>query len=217
MRAAADDAPRIQQGIVELLVNMVASPIVSGLRPEPTRCSGLLLRPYGERDWVLVMKRLAPLLATSYPGGDQWLSRRLMDVEAGRARAQLVTLRGNLGGIAIETPKAGSCVKLSTLWLAAPLRGRGLGHELLETCTSRWRATGVPSAWITASGAAVEGVGALVTQHGFQLTARERNRYGVGRDEWVFHWSPDSAQPGRLCTQHLLADGAAERTVCSPP
>jgi len=152
----------------------------------------LPLRPYGrENDWLLIMQHLAPLLASSYPGGAQWLSRRLDDIGEGRARAQLVEVSGQLRGVAIETPKASNQIKLSTLWLAPSLRGCGFGHELLQACTSRWRADGVPLAWITASSTALKAVGGLVTQHGFDLTACERDRYGIGRDEWVFQWTPD--------------------------
>ena len=111
-------------------------------------------------------------------------------VEVGRARAHLGMLGGQLVGVAIETPMPSNRIKLSTLWVAPSLRGRGLGHELLHACTARWKADDVPLAWITANSAAVQAVGALVTRHGFNLAACECDRYGPGRHEWVFQWTP---------------------------
>lgn len=199
VRASAefDDETRGAPSIVESAMTMSTTPTAASARPDSpfdrqSVAPRLPLRAYGrEDDWLLVMQHLAPLLARAYPGGAQWLSRRLDDVEEGRARAQLVEIRGHLSGVAIETPKPCNRIKLSTLWLAPALRGRGLGHELLHACTSRWRADGVPLAWITANSTAVQAVGALVTRHGFDLTACERDRYGAGRDEWVFQWTPE--------------------------
>jgi ribosomal protein S18 acetylase RimI-like enzyme len=144
------------------------------------------------------MRALAPVLANAYPGGDQWLSQRLDDIEDGRASARLIDAGSVLAAVAIETPKLPGQVKLSTLWVEPDLRGRGLGHELLRHCTARWAAAGICKAWITANPDAVNAVGALVVRHGFALTARERDRYGPGRDEWVFHWTSNrSVSAGR--------------------
>jgi GNAT superfamily N-acetyltransferase len=152
------------------------------------------IRSY-ERDWLLVMSELAPLLATNYPQGDLWLSRRLDDVQDGRAAAHLALAGRQLAGIAIETPKRAGQLKLSTLWVAPGRRGHGLGGQLVDRCVDRWLSGGVPRAWVTVGAGARESVGALLTGHGFRETAMEPDRYGPGRHEWVLHWTPE---------QHML-------------
>lgn len=137
------------------------------------------------------MARLAPILANAYPGGAAWLENRLLDVGSGDARARVVIADGALGGIAIETPKVDGQMKLSTVWLAPELRNKGMGSELLGACIADWRAEGISRAWITSCATTLPAIEALVAQHGFTFTAREVDRYGAGRDEWVFHWLPD--------------------------
>jgi len=150
------------------------------------------LRPYGNPgDWLLIMDRLASMLGVLYPRGDLWLSRRLDDVEDGRAYATLAMAGTELCGIAIESPKPARAVKLSTLWVAPSFRDQGIGSAMLERCTNRWLGERVPRAWITANESATPGIARLTRSRGFRLTACERDRYGIGRHEWIFHWTPE--------------------------
>src|SRR4051812_9995642 len=101
---------------------MTTLPLLSAPQRLPTQSAPLCLRTFGrDGDWLLAMRALAPHLANAYPSGDRWLSRRLDDVEEGRAYARVIECAGELGGITIETPKPGQSIKLSTLWLAPPL------------------------------------------------------------------------------------------------
>jgi hypothetical protein len=156
------------------------------------------IRSY-QNDWLTIMRELAPVLRAHYPQGDLWLSRRLDDVQDGRARAQVALLDRQLAGIAIETPKCGGQVKLSTLWVAPQVRQCGLGTALLHCCTHHWLTAGTPCAWITVGAVARRELTALIGTHGFRQTTVERHRYGTGRHEWILHWTPE---------QHRVAVGS---------
>src|SRR4051812_11860987 len=97
-----------------------------------------VIRPYRQGDRALVLRDLAPVLAAAYPGGDHWLARRLDDVAAGAAKCDMVCTGNHLAAIAIETPKGERKIKLSTLWVADAVRGRGLGARLLDHCRRSW-------------------------------------------------------------------------------
>lgn len=146
-------------------------------------------------DWQPVMQALAPTLAAHYPGGHQWLSRRLDDVVDGRAFAWIVGAPNREpAGVAIETPKGPGRLKLSTLWVAPALRGAGIGAALRDFCIGRWLETDVDSAWLTAGAATVADIGRLLLPAGFEFTCCLPDRYGPGRHEWVLHWRPDGHQ-----------------------
>jgi ribosomal protein S18 acetylase RimI-like enzyme len=162
----------------------------------PPVCGDWTIRPYQD-DWLEIMRDLAPTLRVHYPHGDLWLSRRLDDVQVGRARAHLALLDDQLLGIAIETPKCEGRVKLSTLWVAPKIRQCGLGTALLDRCTSHWLIRGTPCAWITVGATARRELTALVSTHGFRETSVEPHRYGTGRHEWVLHWTPEQYRTRR--------------------
>lgn len=150
-----------------------------------------MIRAYaGDHDWLVVMRELAPLLGKNYPGGDLWLARRLDDVQAELARAQLAFQDNQLVGIAIESPKPEGQIKLSTLWVHPRARSRCLGELLLAHCVERWLEAGTPCAWITVGAFARVEVSRLVCRFGFRQTSMEPDRYGPGRDEWVLRWRP---------------------------
>lgn len=173
------------------------------------------IRTYGEQgDWLRVMRALAPLLAQAYPNGEHWLARRLDDVEDELAFAHVLIAKDHLKGIAIESPKGPGRVKLSTLWVHPEARAQGLGRELLGRCTSRWMSANIQQAWITANMDAVSSIERLIRPSGFRLTCCERDRYGIGRHEWVFHWSPDClGVQGRPVPQHAQPYAAGEQHV----
>ncbi len=153
----------------------------------------VVLRDFDDQtgDWLRTMQAVAPLLGVAYPGGHSWLGRRLDDVADGKALAHLALLDGEVCGVAIESPKTPGDVKLSTLWVADSVRGYGFGRQLVGRCVSRWLTNGIQRSWVTANRDAVDSICRLVLPAGFLLTARERDRYGNGRDEWVLHWTPE--------------------------
>jgi GNAT superfamily N-acetyltransferase len=157
-----------------------------------------MIRSY-QADWLMIMRELAPILRAHYPYGDLWLSRRLDDVQDGRARAHLALQGTLLVGIAIETPKLEGQVKLSTLWVAPELRRHGVGKALLDRCTKRWLKHGTHRAWVTVGESANRELTALVSTHGFRQTTVEPHRYGPGHHEWIHHWTPE---------QHRIAVGS---------
>ena len=67
-----------------------------------------------EVDRVGVMLREIPLL---YPGGKQWLGKRLDDVVEGHASCTLAVTESDLAGLTIETPKGKRRTKLSTIYV----------------------------------------------------------------------------------------------------
>ncbi len=148
------------------------------------------IRPY-EDEWLSVMKALAPILRRNYPSGDQWLSRRLDDVQAGGARAYLAFVETSLRGVAIETPKPKGQVKLSTLWVAPEDRNVGVGGALLDCCVQNWLQAGTPRSWVTVGATARDSLTRLLIPRGFRETAVEFQRYGPDRHEWVLHWTPE--------------------------
>ena len=150
------------------------------------------VRPYTPQDWGSVVTALAELLRGSYPNGHLWLSRRLTDIEEGRARCHVATSAGaELVGVAIETPKGAGSVKLSTVWVDVRYRRAGTGAQLLSACQDGWLAGAIGRAWVTANGDAVSAVSALVTPRGFRVAGCARDRYGPGRHEWVLVWTPE--------------------------
>ncbi len=147
-------------------------------------------RSYGrDGDWEMTMRGASAVIRASYPDGDLWLSRRLDDVEDGNGHAQIIAGGHQLQGLLIETPKPHGCIKLSTLWISPELRRTGLGTKILEARTASWVASGAPRVWITASAIARTQLEPLLSAHGFTLIACETDRYGRGRDEFVYQWT----------------------------
>lgn len=169
----------------DMFADLTSHPISSGPEPTVVRCFD-----DARDDWRAVVTALGPVLAREYPGGDQWLARRLDDVADGTAHAHLVDRDAEVIGVAIESPKGETGVKLSTLWVKPHFRGHGIGRTLVRTCTDRWSKNRVSRGWITANAHAVADVGRLVLDEGFSYTCLERDRYGTGRHEWIFHWDP---------------------------
>jgi GNAT superfamily N-acetyltransferase len=159
-----------------------------------------IVADYHPEDRELVATCLAPVITELYPRGVDWLSRRLDDVEHHRAIARLVTSRGQLDGVTIETPKSRRRTKLSTLWVAKESRNQGLGSALIDDRRRDWLRRGIKQASLTAHSAAADSLSPLLLARGFELVAIDDDRYGDGRSEAVFEWR-SVRDPGPLVSR----------------
>jgi ribosomal protein S18 acetylase RimI-like enzyme len=150
------------------------------------------LRRYTSADRGIMLRDLGAALRPLYPNSGHWLARRLDDVEEGRAGCTLSRDLIGLRAATIETPKGSGELKLSTIWVAERARCRGLGTRLLDDCRGRWLASDLERVWVTAGGPAAAQVAKLVLSRGFRFATIERGRYGEGRDEQVFVWTPEN-------------------------
>jgi ribosomal protein S18 acetylase RimI-like enzyme len=153
----------------------------------------LTLVPYQARDRAGLTASLGTVLARLYPDGEDWLARRLSDVEDGSARCTVARYDGRPVAAAIETPKQGGRVKLSTLWIHPGWRGLGIGSALTDLVAARWRTEQISEADLTCDLSLRDAFERLLVPLGFALIRVIPDRYGVGRDEAVFSWLASDA------------------------
>jgi hypothetical protein len=77
-------------------------------------------------------------LSDKYPGGLDWLDRRLDDIAAGRALLFQGMSGDEIAGLAIETPKGHHLKKLSTFFISPPYRRLRIGNRLMTSIQSSW-------------------------------------------------------------------------------
>jgi hypothetical protein len=160
---------------------------LSGSR-EPSRRPAPTVRAYYAEDRELIIAQLAPLIASLYPDGQDWLDRRLTDVAAGDATSEIVGTPAALQGITIETPKSPRRVKLSTIWVPASCRNQGVGSVLIDSRRRDWLRRGVREASLTARADVASDLERLLLPRGFDIVDVEADRYGEGLDEVIFQW-----------------------------
>ena len=148
-----------------------------------------ILRSYAETDRSHVM-RLLHELPLAYPGGREWLTRRLRDVEKGLASCTVAALDDAILGIAIETPKGNHLIKLSTLYVREDFRKKGLGTVIMAFLIQRWRKSGVAKVTGTYDSTVMPSLGYFMRIHGFKEVARVKDRYWAGHTEAVVEWTP---------------------------
>jgi hypothetical protein len=161
------------------------------------------LRSALPQDHEAISALLAEPLSFLYPGGQEWLSRRLATL-AETGRATVVASGATVIAVAIETWKPAGRVKLSTFFVCPESRQSGVGALLAANLVQRWNAERRPEAYVTVSESAVEALSRVLVPLGFAHLAMESNRYGVGRHEHVLTWlgqsgssSPPSDIPRR--------------------
>lgn len=122
------------------------------------------------------------MLGDRYPGGLDWLERRLDDIETGRADLWQVRGGRRTLGWAIVTPKGLHQVKLSTFYIAAGVRGLGLGRKLLGAVVADWQRRDILSAHVTVdeSDAVTRN---FFEAHGFNLLPGSSRAYGERFDK----------------------------------
>jgi GNAT superfamily N-acetyltransferase len=142
---------------------------------------------YSKAHWRPVLD-LLDFLPSLYPNGDRWLENRLTEVLARQATCTLAIAGCRPVGIAIETPKGSSRLKLSTFYIHPSFRGLGTGRRLLASCMSRWIHRGVSEAYVTADSSYYESLHPFFASFSFRIESVVHNRYAVGRNELVFIW-----------------------------
>lgn len=147
----------------------------------PRALLNVSLRPLGPSD-VDDVKHLLSDLPVDYPGGDQWLARRLIDVLEGAAACTLATVSGRVVGVTIGTPKR-RATKLSTIFVEPAFRRSGVGSRLLDAFLAE--ASPGAETYVTVADHKWRDLSPLLRSRGFVATALESDRYGPGRDEVV--------------------------------
>jgi GNAT superfamily N-acetyltransferase len=150
-----------------------------------------LLCPYTRRfrssDRPAVTSLLS-VLPRLYPGGSEWLQRRLTDSLNGRAECIVVQDINSLeiAGVAIVTPKTAGSLKLSTFYVTEEYRSQGLGSlllkELFETCDQQ----SINDIYVTVAHHIEDSLARLIEPADFRPVALIKDRYGPGRHEGVW-------------------------------
>jgi hypothetical protein len=156
---------------------------------KPVVVKKMVLLPYELSDREQVFSLLS-FLPTLYPGGYEWLDRRLEEVLLGAARCTLARVSRRIAGIAIETPKGNGIVKLSTIFVDPKFRHRRIGTALLRNCTNLWRLDSIENCYITADHRIAPDLSPLLAKFSFKEKSVISNRYGPGRHEVVFVRGP---------------------------
>src|SRR5579883_1759323 len=136
----------------------------------------LVFRPYHSRDRDGVV-RLLHFLTALYPGGADWLSRRLYDVEAGQASCDVVSAGKSPVALIIQTGKGTGRLKLCTFYVAPGWRSIGLGTVLLSHAQTAWLRSGILEVRVTADSERAVVLQPLLHAAGFRRWARVPDRY----------------------------------------
>jgi GNAT superfamily N-acetyltransferase len=147
-----------------------------------------LIRPYRSTDCAFVWSQLS-FLPDLYPNSRQWLTRRLRDVEFGKARCTIVSIFGSVAGIAIEVDKGPKMAKLCTFYVPAKWRSRGVGSALLSHCSENWLRAGKEYVYVTADEKAHQLLKGVFDRGGFRTVASLPGRYAPDRTEVVLGWT----------------------------
>lgn len=131
------------------------------------------------------VKALLRDLPVDYPGADQWLDRRLTDVQGGSAECWVALNGLAVVGLTILTPKP-NALKLSTIFVDEPSRGYGVGSLLMRNVIGAATRLDRDEIYVTVAEHKVHQLQSLLQAHGFTKTAVEEDRYGPNRTEVVF-------------------------------
>lgn len=148
------------------------------------RSSGVLVpQALGASD-ISRVKEFLRIVPALYPGGDEWLDRRLSETLAGEAECLLIKDGCSVLGVCIVTPKP-RALKISTLLVCSEARGHGVGASLLSRALEIASDKQLQETYITVAHHLAEPLTDWLVPWGFTRTALEMNRYGVGRHECV--------------------------------
>jgi GNAT superfamily N-acetyltransferase len=162
-----------------------------GVGRDSARQAAVSIRPYMRSDCTDVF-RLLWILPILYPHGYDWLDRRLIDVEEGRADCRIATVDGVLAGALIETPKGARSAKLSTLWVVPRFRHRGVAGGLLEEARCRWLQRGFDLVTATVDWWRSAAIAPTLERAGFRSEGIVPELYGPNRDELIMVWRPST-------------------------
>jgi GNAT superfamily N-acetyltransferase len=149
----------------------------------------VLIRSYrvSDREEVRSLLTDFPLL---YPNNQEWLDRRLWEAVRGTAICRVAEQDGQLVGVTVLTPKAEGKVKLSTIFVGASARRKGIGTKLLDVARRDWIARRAEMVWVTVAHERLPSLCPLLSRHQFRFRCIDLARYGPSRDEAVFVWTP---------------------------
>jgi ribosomal protein S18 acetylase RimI-like enzyme len=128
-----------------------------------------------------------------YPEGLEKLARRFDDARAGRACGHVLLASRRVAGYAMESPKGGSAIKLSTFWISPTTRRRGFGRGLASALVLGWLYRCVARAYVTARCGLDDALLSTLTPLGFEKIAVVPDCYGEGCDEAILEWRPERA------------------------
>jgi ribosomal protein S18 acetylase RimI-like enzyme len=137
----------------------------------------------GNRGSIFDLLRFLP---SYYPGADDWLERRLNEVERGQAACTIGGVGRTIGGVLIETPKGKRTAKISTLYVRSNFAGYGLGSRLLHRHRQKWIRDGIDCAYVTVASERMPAISGFLEAHSFNLTRRIWSRYRPNVAEYVF-------------------------------
>lgn len=136
-----------------------------------------------DRDSVRRLLRIVPRL---YPSGDQWLEKRLDEVENRKASCTLAFSAGHLAGALIDVPKGYRASKICTLFVEDDFRGFGFGSRLFSMRYSNWIRQGIDKLHITVADERRSDIDWFLKINRFKAVAFDPDRYGPGRGEHVY-------------------------------
>lgn len=129
---------------------------------------------------------LLDFLPVLYPGGSDWLARRLDDVVRGDASCVVLERDTEVIGVAIGVIKSESRFKICTLYVRPSARRLGGGSALLAEVLEVAKASGAKHAYITAAHTVSNELWSVLRPSGFRQIVTQLDRYGHGRHETVF-------------------------------
>jgi len=133
------------------------------------------------------IRELLDFLPVLYPGGSEWLNKRLNQVEEGCADGRIVrATNGDLAGVVLGVLKPTGRYKISTLFVSPAHRRRGIGAALLDAALAKALDHGAHETYITGAASVRANLEPLLQSRAFRCVAVEQDRYGAGRDECVF-------------------------------
>lgn len=137
--------------------------------------------------WHDEVREMLDFLPVLYPGGSEWLERRLCQVDDGTAVVHAVRADGGqLAGVMLGVLKPSGRFKISTLFVREEYRRRGVGGALLDAALVHARVRGAKETYITGATSIRAELAPLLASRSFTRVATEISRYGEGRDEDVF-------------------------------
>jgi GNAT superfamily N-acetyltransferase len=171
-------------------LNAVTGVVTRALGTHGRRSQTIWSRTYEPRDEAWVFETLS-FLPELYPGGHDWLDRRLHEVLEKKARCTVALFSHVRAGVLIEAPKSKGTLKISTIWVEPRFRHFGAGTYLLEQARERWIREGLSYVYVTADLATAALIQPLFEKTGFAAEAICVGRYGEQRDELVLSWRPE--------------------------
>jgi hypothetical protein len=135
------------------------------------------------------LRRFLFFVPELYPGGEEWLERRMDDFRLGTASCVVIHRADTVLGVIIDAEKGRFSRKICNFYLSPVIRGLGLGSILLDRRIAQWKFDSIEEASITVASARERYIAHLLVSRGFKRAAICPARYGPNRDEVVYQLS----------------------------